>query len=149
MKLNLSFTVDDYKSLDLFEKAVRRQLGNDAYVGTGSLVVYLYFPDNFSNTFHFNAPLPNETYECELKSSIPNGSVKLTFNEKDFKSRRDFDNGVARQMDKTATVLSSAFGWCVAYHFDYPKELMAMLQPFPKEPKFDFELESSVPEPKK
>lgn len=152
MKLNLLFTADDYKSLVLFEKAVRKQLGNDVHVGTQSLCVYLYFPSTFSNTFHFNAPLPNETYECELKSSIPNGNVKLTFNEKDFKSRRDFDNGVARQMDKTATVLTDANGWGVAYYFDYPKELLELRRPqvfHQDNPQLDFVLESSVPEPKK
>jgi len=138
MKLSLSFKAEDFRILREFEYAVHNQLGEFVHVGTNSLCVYLFFPREFSDVFH-SAP---DSYECELSSLLPQGNVKVSFINKDFKSRRDFDNGVSRQMDKTATVLSSEFGWCVAYYFDYPKELTAMLQPFPKETKLDFELES-------
>lgn len=139
MKLNLSFKEEDFFTLSTVEDAIRKQLGNNVYVGSQSLCVYLYFPANFADVFH-SAP---ETYECELKSSLSQGNVKLSFTKKDFKSRRDFDNAVARQLNNTANVLSDVNGWSVAYYFEYPKKLVAMIHPFPEEKKFDFELESS------
>lgn len=67
--------------------------------------------------------------------------VNLKFEEKDFKSFRDFEKAVKKQLGNNVVVMSDSM--CV--YFDYPKPLLAMLRPFPPQVQLEFKLESSVP----
>lgn len=70
--------------------------------------------------------------------------LQLKFNESDFKSLRDFEKAVKRQLDNNVYVGTDS----LAVFFEYPKELVAMLRPFPPKVQLEFELESSLPDKK-
>lgn len=44
MNALLTFSQDDFQSFKNFEKAVKRQLGSNIYVGTNSLCLYFDYP---------------------------------------------------------------------------------------------------------
>jgi hypothetical protein len=71
--------------------------------------------------------------------------LQLKFNEADFKNMREFDRAVKRQLGNNCYVGSDS----LCLYFDYPKELVAMLRPFPQTKQMEFELESSCPDEKK
>jgi hypothetical protein len=71
--------------------------------------------------------------------------VTLKFEEKDFENLRTFESAVKKQLGNNVYV--GADSLCL--YFDYPKELSAMLRPFPTKVQLEFELESSLPDKKK
>ena len=71
--------------------------------------------------------------------------LHLTFEEKDFVSLREFDKAVKKQLGNRVYVC----GDYLCLYFDYPKELAAMLRPFPTVKQLEFDLESSLPDEKK
>lgn len=70
MKLNLKFEKKDFASLREFDKAVKRQLGPNVYVGTDSLCFYMDYPKALSAMLR---PFPpkDQQLEFELESSLP------------------------------------------------------------------------------
>ncbi len=66
-------------------------------------------------------------------------TLKLKFEEKDFQTFRSFENAVERQAGSNVYVGTDS----LCLYFDYPKELKAMLRPFPEKMCFEFELEAS------
>ena len=69
MKLNLKFEKSDFESLRTFDKAVKKQLGNNTYVGTNSLCLYFNYPKELVAMLR---PFPpTEQLEFELESSLP------------------------------------------------------------------------------
>lgn len=70
--------------------------------------------------------------------------VTLKFEEKDFENLRAFDKAVKLQLGNNVYV--GADSLCL--YFEYPKELAAMLRPFPPQTQLEFELESSLPDKK-
>lgn len=70
MKLQLTFKAEDFESLRAFEKAVRRQLGNNVYVGSDSLCFFFDYPKQLAAQLRPFAPEPQQM-EFELESSLP------------------------------------------------------------------------------
>ena len=69
MKFQLKFEEGDFDSMRVFEKAVKRQLGNDVYVGTNNLCFYFTYPKELVERIR---PLcPHKQLEFEFKSSLP------------------------------------------------------------------------------
>ena len=69
MKLQLKFEEADFADMRSFEKAVKRQLGNNVYVGTDSLCLYFEYPKKM---WAMLRPNPEEKQlEFELESSLP------------------------------------------------------------------------------
>lgn len=69
MKVSLKFEEKDFETLRTFEKAVKRQLGNNVYVGTDSLCLYFDYPQELVARLR---PLYHGTQlEFELESSLP------------------------------------------------------------------------------
>ena len=68
MKINLKFEESDFTSMQSFEKAIKKQLGNRVYVGTDSLCFYFDYPSKLKNMLR---PYPKEKQlEFELNSEI-------------------------------------------------------------------------------
>lgn len=69
MKLSLKFEEKDFENLRAFDKAVKRQLGPNVYVGTDSLCFYFDYPKELAERLR---PLCKSTQlEFELESSLP------------------------------------------------------------------------------
>ena len=69
MKVRLSFKENDFDSLRSFEAAVKRQLGNNVYVGTNSLCLYFDYPKRLAEMLR---PYPEtKQLEFDLESSLP------------------------------------------------------------------------------
>lgn len=69
MRLQLKFEENDFENLRAFDKAVKRQLGPNVYVGTDSLCFYFDFPKELSARLR---PFGNNNQlEFELESSLP------------------------------------------------------------------------------
>lgn len=69
MTLNLKFEEKDFDSLRTFDKAVKRQLGENVYVGTNSLCFYFDFPVSLVSRLK---PMYRGTQlEFTLESSLP------------------------------------------------------------------------------
>jgi len=67
MTLKLQFVPKDFENFRAFEKAVNRQLGNKAYVGTDSLCLYFDYPPELKAMLR---PFPpKEQLEFELTPS--------------------------------------------------------------------------------
>lgn len=64
--------------------------------------------------------------------------INLKFQPKDFESFRNFENSMKRQLGKETYVGTDS---CCVY-FDYPKNLKAMLRPYPEKEQLEFELEN-------
>jgi len=81
MKLHLTFEEKDFENMRAFEKAVKRQLGNDVYVGANSVCFYFDFPKELSAMLRPFAPGPGShpnklasekcPFEFDLESSLP------------------------------------------------------------------------------
>jgi len=72
MKLHLTFSEADFESMRAFDKAVKRQLGPNVYVGTDSLCFYFDLPKGLSAMLRPFAPkAANGQYEFDLESSLP------------------------------------------------------------------------------
>ncbi len=67
--------------------------------------------------------------------------LNLQFTEADFKDMKSFEKALVRQLGSNLYVGTDS---CCVY-FDYPKELKAMLRPFPEKKHLEFVLESSKP----
>lgn len=65
--------------------------------------------------------------------------VKVTFKPEDFKTMRTFESAVRRQLGKNVYVGTDSM--CI--YLDYPKELKAMLRPFPPAQQLEFTLDST------
>ena len=69
MTLNLKFEEKDFETLRTFDKAVKRQLGPNVYVGTDSLCFYFDYPSalvaRLRPMYHGNQ------LEFTLESSLP------------------------------------------------------------------------------
>jgi len=66
----------------------------------------------------------------------------LNFNQEDFRSFRDFEKAMARQLGNTVYVGTDS---CCLF-FEYPPALHAMLRPYPNQKKqLEFELVSTKP----
>ncbi len=61
-------------------------------------------------------------------------TVTLKFSEKDFKSFRDFENSMKRQLGQETYVGTDSCTVLV----EYPNNLKAMLRPFPEKPQLEF-----------
>jgi len=70
--------------------------------------------------------------------------LNLKFNKEDFESLRSFEQSVKKQLGNNVYVGTNS----LCFYFDYPKELVSMLRPFPEKEQFEFELESSRPDSK-
>lgn len=69
MKVQLKFEDKDFENLRAFEKAVRKQLGNNIYVGSESLCLYFKYPKELDAMLR---PFPDKKqYEFELESTLP------------------------------------------------------------------------------
>jgi hypothetical protein len=69
MRLQLKFEESDFETLRSFDKAVKRQLGPNVYVGTDSLCFYFDYPKELVQRLR---PLcPHNQLEFELESSLP------------------------------------------------------------------------------
>jgi hypothetical protein len=69
MKLQLKFEEKDYENMRAFDRAVKRQLGNNVYVGTNSLCFYFEYPKELCEMLR---PFPSQKQmEFELESSCP------------------------------------------------------------------------------
>ena len=71
--------------------------------------------------------------------------VQLQFNDEDFANMRAFEKAVRRQLGNNVYVGTDS----LCLYFDYPRELSAMLRPFPPSKQYEFTLESSLPDDKK
>lgn len=69
MKLNLKFEEKDFENMRAFEKAVKKQLGNNVYVGTNNLCFFFEYPKEL--TAMLRPFPPNKQLEFELESSLP------------------------------------------------------------------------------
>lgn len=67
--------------------------------------------------------------------------VTLKFEEKDFMNMRSFEKAVKKQLGPRVYVGTDS----LCFYFDYPKELVAMLRPYPEKVQLEFDLESSCP----
>lgn len=70
--------------------------------------------------------------------------LHLTFSPTDFENLRAFDKAVKRQLGNNVYVGANS----LCFYFDYPKELVAMLRPYPEKEQLEFDLESSLPDAK-
>ncbi len=70
MTLNLKFEENDFETLRSFDKAVKRQLGPNVYVGTDSLCFYFDYPKELSAMLRPFAPKGGQL-EFTLESSLP------------------------------------------------------------------------------
>lgn len=70
MKLHLTFQPSDFDTMRTFDKAVKKQLGNNVYVGTDSLCLYFDYPPGLSRMLRPYAPF-SEQMEFDLESSLP------------------------------------------------------------------------------
>ena len=70
MTLNLKFEEKDFETLRTFDKAVKRQLGPNVYVGTDSLCFYFDYPKELVARLR---PMRQEGNQLEftLESSLP------------------------------------------------------------------------------
>ena len=70
MTLNLKFEEKDFETLRTFDKAVKRQLGPNVYVGTDSLCFYFDYPKELAARLR---PMRQEGNQLEfvLESSLP------------------------------------------------------------------------------
>lgn len=74
MKLNLKFESNDFENFRIFEKAIKRQLGSNVYVGTNSICVYFEYSNKLCEMLR---PFPSgEQLEFELDSSCPDERKK-------------------------------------------------------------------------
>jgi len=71
MKLHLTFEEKDFENMRAFDKAVKRQLGPNVYVGTDSLCFYFDFPNELSKMLRPFAPKASGQFEFDLESSLP------------------------------------------------------------------------------
>lgn len=71
MKLHLTFTEADFENMRAFDKAVKRQLGPNVYVGSDSLCFYFDFPKELSARLRPFAPKVEGQMEFDLDSSLP------------------------------------------------------------------------------
>lgn len=69
MKLNLKFEEKDFETLRAFDKAVKRQLGPNVYVGTDSLCFYFDYPMELVQRLRPHCP--HNQMEFNLESSLP------------------------------------------------------------------------------
>lgn len=67
--------------------------------------------------------------------------LNLKFEESDFESMRTFEKAIKRQLGNAVYVGTDS----LCFYFDYPKELVQMLRPFPPTKQLEFELNSSLP----
>jgi hypothetical protein len=69
MKLTLTFEEKDFETMRTFDKAVKRQLGPNVYVGTDNLCFFFDYPKELAARlrpmYHGNQ------LEFELESSLP------------------------------------------------------------------------------
>lgn len=70
--------------------------------------------------------------------------VHLKLEDADFQNLRAFEKAVKRQLGSNVYVGTDS----LQVYFDYPKELVAMLRPFPATKQLEFDLESSLPDAK-
>lgn len=69
MKINLKFDRADFENMRSFEKAVKKQLGNNVYVGTDCLSLYFPYSKELGAMLR---PFPQvEQFEFDLESSLP------------------------------------------------------------------------------
>lgn len=69
MKLELTFTERDFATFRDFEKAVKRQVGSNVYVGTDSVCVYFPFPKELASMLR---PFPERVVLTHtLESELP------------------------------------------------------------------------------
>jgi hypothetical protein len=69
MKVTLKFEEKDFDTMRSFEKAVKKQLGNNVYVGTSNLCLYFDYPKELYSMLR---PYPPQVQlEFELESSLP------------------------------------------------------------------------------
>jgi hypothetical protein len=69
MQVKLQFAETDFENMKAFEKAVKRQLGTNVYVGTDSLCLYFDYPKQLAAMLR---PMPSEKQlEFTLESSLP------------------------------------------------------------------------------
>jgi hypothetical protein len=135
MKLQLTFKEEDFDTLRKFEAAVERQLGPNVYVGTDSMVLYFDYPTELKA--FLSVMVKNKTYHETYRW------LDMTFTPKDFQSLRNFEKSVKKQRnDQNVYVMND----CLAYFFDYPKELSLRLRPMYSGNQLKFELESSLPD---
>lgn len=64
--------------------------------------------------------------------------INLKFKPEDFNSFKDFTKAVEKQLGKDVYVGTDNLCW----YFEYPKELKAMLRPYPEKQQLEFELNS-------
>ncbi|MDO8611091.1 MAG: hypothetical protein Q7R95_11250 [bacterium] len=67
-------------------------------------------------------------------------NIRLKFEDKDFDNFRSFERAVKKQLGANTCVLTD----CLCFYFEYPKELRAMLRPFPEKKQLEFELKSTM-----
>lgn len=67
--------------------------------------------------------------------------LELKFNESDFDSFKSFEKSVKKQFGNKVYVGTNS----LCLYFDYPKELVDMLRPYPQTKQLEFVLESSTP----
>lgn len=70
--------------------------------------------------------------------------IHLTFEDKDFENMRALDKAVKKQLGNNCYVGTNS----LCMFFDYPKEMVAMLRPYPENKQYEFDLESSLPDSK-
>lgn len=72
MKLHLAFSEADFESMRAFDKAVKRQLGPNVYVGTDSLCFFFDYPMSLAKMLRPFAPKAADgQFEFDLESSLP------------------------------------------------------------------------------
>lgn len=70
--------------------------------------------------------------------------LNLKFEEEDFENMKTFEKAVKRQLGKNVYVGTNS----LCFYFDYPKELVDMIRPFPSKVQLEFNLDSCVPDQK-
>ncbi len=69
MTINLKFQEADFESMRSLEKAIKKQLGQNVYVGTNSMCLYFDYPPAMVAMIR---PFPKEIQlEFTLDSSLP------------------------------------------------------------------------------
>jgi hypothetical protein len=68
--------------------------------------------------------------------------INLKFAEKDFDSMKSFQSAVQKQLGNNVYVGTDS----LCLYFDFPKQLVAMLRPMPKDVQLEFTLKSSKPD---
>jgi hypothetical protein len=69
MRIQLKFEETDFENMRAFDKAVKRQLGPNVYVGTDSLCFYFGFPKELVQ--RIRPFCPHNQLEFDLESSLP------------------------------------------------------------------------------